>query len=178
MWYVRPASGGQFGPADDALVHQWAGEGRLAEDSYVWRTGWPDWRLASDLPEHFPQLAGRPAATAATPSTNDYNNANGAEGSSSPEAADVSLATARYQRRKIRSKRSQQLAAAVLILLTIILAGVLVWVLVSTSSESAADDTGGPPTTQLPVVTPEATDTETGDAGAMDDLEAMDANQP
>jgi hypothetical protein len=43
-WYVRPASGGQFGPVDTAGFRQWIGEGRVAADAWVWRTGWSDWR--------------------------------------------------------------------------------------------------------------------------------------
>ena len=160
-------------------MHQWAGEGRLAADSYVWRTGWPDWRLASAVPEHFPQLASTAAPTTAIPPTNDYNEANSSGGTSSPEAADVSLATARYRRRKMRSKRSQQLAAAVLILLTIILAGVLVWVLASSTSEPDADNALPPPTTEQPAAPADAATNEADEPamedGEMDDNEAMDA---
>lgn len=43
-WYVRPASGGQFGPIDTAGFRQWIEEGRVGADAWVWRTGWSDWR--------------------------------------------------------------------------------------------------------------------------------------
>lgn len=43
-WYVRPPSGGQYGPVDTAGFRQWIGEGRVAADSWVWRTGWSDWK--------------------------------------------------------------------------------------------------------------------------------------
>ncbi len=179
MWYVRPASGGQFGPADDALVHQWAGEGRLAGDSHVWRTGWPEWRRASDVPEHFPELATQSTASAALPTNSDYNDSTNAGGTQSAEAADVSLATARYKRRKMRSKRSQQLAAAVLVLLTVVLAGVLVWVLVSSTSSPDEQNTAEPTTNQQPVEPPPAN--EEGEAatepGEADESETADADQ-
>ena len=48
-WYVRPASGGQFGPADNTLLKSWISEGRVTHDSYVWHEGWADWRLASEV---------------------------------------------------------------------------------------------------------------------------------
>ena len=54
MWYVRPSSGGQFGPAGAELMRQWLEEGRVAADSLVWRDGWPDWKPAASC---FPQFA-------------------------------------------------------------------------------------------------------------------------
>jgi hypothetical protein len=47
VWYVRPATGGQYGPAAADVMQQWLDEGRVAADSLVWREGWPDWRLAA-----------------------------------------------------------------------------------------------------------------------------------
>ncbi|HEX3997813.1 MAG TPA: DUF4339 domain-containing protein [Pirellulales bacterium] len=64
VWYVRPASGGQFGPAAGDVMRQWLGQRRIGADSMVWREGWPDWKRASAV---FPSLAPVPAAnTAAT----------------------------------------------------------------------------------------------------------------
>lgn len=45
-WYVRPPSGGQYGPANGPTMRQWLGEGRVAESSMVWRDGWPEWQNA------------------------------------------------------------------------------------------------------------------------------------
>jgi hypothetical protein len=53
VWYVRPPSSGQYGPATAMLMRQWLGEGRIGPDSLVWREGWRDWRQASEV---FPQL--------------------------------------------------------------------------------------------------------------------------
>lgn len=130
-WYIRPAGGGQYGPADDQLLQQWTSEGRVAADSYVWRTGWPDWRLVSEMPEYFPQLAGSSQPAAATPPS-DYNGAAEPPAVEAPAESEASLATARYRRRKMQSARGQQLAAVLLILLTVVLAGVLAWVLLRT----------------------------------------------
>jgi hypothetical protein len=47
-WYVRPATGGQFGPASTEAFRQWIAEGRVAADAWVWRTGWPDWKAGSE----------------------------------------------------------------------------------------------------------------------------------
>jgi hypothetical protein len=133
VWYVRPSVGGQFGPADDTLIRQWAAEGRVGAEAYVWRTGWPEWRRASELAEYFPHLA-QPVVAAAPHGPAGYNDASGVHGGSGSAPADVSVATARYQRRKQRSARSQLLAAVVLIVLAVALAVVLVWVVMKTGT--------------------------------------------
>jgi len=57
VWYVRPASGGQFGPAAPEVMRTWLAEGRVAADSLVWREGWRDWQAAENV---FPELASGP----------------------------------------------------------------------------------------------------------------------
>jgi hypothetical protein len=54
IWYVRPPSGGQFGPAKGEIMRKWIEEGRVSEDSLVWREGWADWQKAC---EAIPSLA-------------------------------------------------------------------------------------------------------------------------
>ncbi len=54
-WYVRPPSGGQYGPATGDVLHQWIDEGRVAAKSLLWRDGWPQWREAE---EAIPELIG------------------------------------------------------------------------------------------------------------------------
>ena len=53
IWYVRPPSGGQYGPARGDVMRKWMSEGRVSPDSLVWREGWQDWRTAADA---FPAL--------------------------------------------------------------------------------------------------------------------------
>ncbi len=56
-WYVRPPSGGQYGPATTELLKQWIEEGRVAATALLWRDGWPQWRDASEaLPELIAKL--------------------------------------------------------------------------------------------------------------------------
>lgn len=147
MWYVRPATGGQFGPADETVLRAWAAEGRVGGDAYVWRTGWPDWRLAAELPDYFPQLSEPVVAADPSKLPADYNQANGKREATPSPPADVSQATARYQRRKQRSARGQMLAAIVLLVLALVLAGVLFWVIRNTSGEQTPVPI--PPATQL-----------------------------
>ena len=49
VWYVRPPSGGQYGPADGEIMRRWLDEGRVGADSLVWREGWPDWKTATSV---------------------------------------------------------------------------------------------------------------------------------
>lgn len=58
VWYVRPPSGGQYGPATRDIMRTWLAEGRISADSLVWREGWRDWQAAGSV---FPQLAPAPA---------------------------------------------------------------------------------------------------------------------
>ena len=54
VWYVRPPSGGQFGPASGDVMQRWLTEGRVSADTLVWREDWAEWLLAGPL---FPQLS-------------------------------------------------------------------------------------------------------------------------
>jgi hypothetical protein len=49
VWYVRPPSGGQFGPASAEIMRRWITEGRVNEESLVWREGWADWKPTRGL---------------------------------------------------------------------------------------------------------------------------------
>lgn len=60
-WYVRPPSGGQYGPAATDVLKAWIREGRVAKNALLWRDGWPQWREASEaLPEIADSLPGNP----------------------------------------------------------------------------------------------------------------------
>ena len=85
VWYVRPRSGGQYGPAAGDILREWINEGRVAGDSLVWCEGWPDWRQASSV---FPQLAGAVSFPSPVPSASPVASAGGATaGNVSPTTA-------------------------------------------------------------------------------------------
>ena len=48
-WYVRPPTGGQYGPASSEVLRSWIDQGRVAATSLLWRDGWPQWRTASEV---------------------------------------------------------------------------------------------------------------------------------
>ncbi len=68
-WYVRHASGQQYGPAPAPTMQKWLSEGRVPGDGMVWREGWSDWQVASMV---FPQLAGPPVPVARGPVAAPY----------------------------------------------------------------------------------------------------------
>jgi hypothetical protein len=48
-WFVRPPSGGVYGPADTRTLESWISQRRVTADSYIWREGMDIWCLASEL---------------------------------------------------------------------------------------------------------------------------------
>lgn len=109
IWFVRPPTGGQFGPAHDGLFRQWVEEGRVGADSLVWREGWEDWQVASAVLSEF--------SSASTPDT--------PEGGESTEQA---MRTRRTIQRPVASRKS----AALLVFLTLASLGLMValaWIL-------------------------------------------------
>lgn len=123
VWYVRPRTGGQYGPAPGDIFRQWIAQRRVTADALVWRDGWTDWRLAGEV---LPQLASKsppafaaaatatPAPTAATPAAN--------------AAETVNATAARYVKAR-RSKSSTIVAICLLAIIAIALVGVLIYVL-------------------------------------------------
>jgi hypothetical protein len=119
IWYVRPPSGGQYGPARGDIMRKWISEGRVSSDSLVWREGWTDWQNAGKL---FPMLneSGTQAATqAAAPAVS----------TTVPLSAKASQrAASRYETKK---RDSNTMAIAILVglgILCLILIGILVFV--------------------------------------------------
>ena len=114
VWYVRPPSGGQFGPAGADAMRSWIDEGRVSADCLVWREGWRDWREASQV---FPTLG----AGGAEPPLMGIS-----AGATSTVPVPVRDGPA-YPRRK--SSSSQAVIIILLVFAVVILSGVFVYVL-------------------------------------------------
>jgi hypothetical protein len=126
VWYVRPPSGGQFGPAGKDIMSTWLGEGRISADSLVWREGWRDWQPATQV---FPQLAaqGLPAFQGFDPGA-------------APSSAIISSGYRPAAKRK--SKNTQIIIIGVLIVAVLILLIVFVWIILSPGGEKKAAGPG------------------------------------
>jgi len=131
-WYVRPASGGQFGPAASHVMRTWLDEGRVDVDSLVWCEGWQDWKEAGDV---FPQLgAGQPGASFGQISPGGTNATRAA-------AARVDRARARRQARNV-----QTLVIIVLVCAVVALGSIFFWVISGRREGDAAppDESAAP----------------------------------
>ncbi|MCH2125487.1 MAG: DUF4339 domain-containing protein [Pirellulaceae bacterium] len=147
VWYVRPQSGGQYGPAKGDLFQRWIDEGRVSGDSLIWREDWQDWQSASAA---FIELAGEqfpvptPAITGTGPVpdlSDDFVDAAfpevtgvvspGLVRSDRPGMQSQPVAQPKRQELQQRRKKKKGMGIAVvvtLVLLTITLVGVLIWV--------------------------------------------------
>ncbi len=123
-WYVRPAAGGQFGPATGEVFQQWIADGRVAVDSWVWRTGWADWKGGSEalsLTADRPPLEPAAAMAAVLEAPAD----GGAVGTNSP--VEPGSAEARRAEIKRRKQRVRAISAALaLVALAMLMALVFV----------------------------------------------------
>jgi hypothetical protein len=113
IWYVRPPSGGQFGPATGELMRTWLTEGRVSADSLVWREGWRDWQEAGTV---FPKLRSNQII--------DFLE-------TAPVATVAASPAAHTHRPKVRqsSDRSQIALLVVLSLAVIVLLGIFLWMI-------------------------------------------------
>lgn len=113
-WYLRSATGEQYGPATDEQFCQWITDRRVGPESYVWREGWADWQRASQVAGELPA----PLAPMLSPT---------------PTAG----AAQRYRRRRTQSTRMRSLMAMILLVLTLCLGGVFAYVVVTQTSGSS-----------------------------------------
>lgn len=69
-WYVRPPSGGQYGPATTHTLLDWIQQRRVTADSLVWREGLENWGIVREvIPEPFGGLPPTNGPTAQLPPT-------------------------------------------------------------------------------------------------------------
>lgn len=145
-WFVRPPSGGQFGPAAEALLRQWIGEGRITPDTLVWREGDPEWLKASAA---FPEL------TAAVPTPPTPLVTGGtvpiSAGVTLPKPAELptpsgeldaaSAATAMLMARRKRARATGLLIMGILVIAVLILLPILIYVLLYQGAPPPAEAT-------------------------------------
>lgn len=130
VWYVRPPSGGQYGPAGGDMMRRWLDEGRIAPEALVWREGWSDWQQATNV---FPN----PAPESITPAVaeSDLPAAIGESGSSGAVDLDSVSRSPRLRKRGTpKSSFSRNVAViSVLSILCFVLLAALVYVLYTQS---------------------------------------------
>ncbi|XZE46836.1 GYF domain-containing protein [Pirellulaceae bacterium SH467] len=141
-WYVRPPSGGEYGPASEELLTVWIEEKRVTADSLLWREGQPQWLTAEQLlPELYPADSDfyeepnrRHTDSDSTIGFPEMPSTGPAIASELESAAKPSPAALLKAQRKQRQKRNQWLLIGVLSLISLLLLGGLVWVLMFNTS--------------------------------------------
>lgn len=132
-WYVRPPSGGQYGPADQQTLQLWIRENRVTHDSLLWREGQPQWIPSSTLlPELYQNESASQAEDPANePIASEPSNAI-AEGSftlTRPTLASASNAANLTAQRKIRKRKQQWIVISILAIVSLCLCAGLIFVL-------------------------------------------------
>ena len=137
-WFVRPPSGGQFGPAPSHLLMSWITESRVTAESYLWREGFADWQLASELlPELFQEASGPSIAPPSLKEILSDEPSNPTPGVLEMNPDSASATRAGLLLKKQMQKRRQQLIMIVMLaVISLILFGILIFVLVFQATKS------------------------------------------
>lgn len=135
-WYVRPPSGGQYGPATTHTLLDWIQQRRVTADSLVWREGLENWGIVRDvIPEPFGGLPPSNGPTAQLPPTQSSpitspTDAKPQPSTSSPNTPPTSipLPTATTSKVAVTSKKKKQMRQQLWILglLSVIAIGLVV----------------------------------------------------
>lgn len=121
-WFVRPPSGGQFGPAPSQMIMNWIAESRVTADSFLWRDGLAQWQLASELvPELF--VAEKPAIAPLPSDRIGQTNEMALSGSPTIRSGAV-------LKKRIQKRRQQVTTVILLATISLILLSILIFVLV------------------------------------------------
>lgn len=135
-WYVRPPSGGQYGPATTHTLLDWIQQRRVTADSLVWREGLENWGIVREvIPEPFGGLPPTNGLTAQLPPTQSspitsLADAKPQPSTSSPNTPPTSLPlpTATTSKVAVTSKKKKQMRQQLWILglLSVIAIGLVV----------------------------------------------------
>jgi hypothetical protein len=135
-WYVRPPSGGQYGPADAVALKGWISEGRVAKTALIWRDGWPQWREAA---EAFPEISDTLPGSGSSESSEPFSEG---LGGSKPTTAVSLESTSRVVSSDLsgdarigaaRRKRSSRRVTLVAVLATLVVGLIATLIIVATT---------------------------------------------
>ena len=152
IWYVRPASGGQFGPAAGEVMRQWLAQRRVGGDSMLWREGWTDWKRAVAV---FPSLGPAPAANAApAPAQGSAPTSNFATDDDWVEAIIDTRPTVGHHSARSKGKQSNTIVIVsfFLILLCVLLAVVMATVIMRQGRDDQSSNGEQPAPTAIRLV--------------------------
>jgi hypothetical protein len=127
-WYVRHAVHGQFGPATEDTFRQWVAEGRITDNTLVWRDGWTDWQPASSLLRAIGGAANTGGGAAASLATLDLNALAAASGAALTSSGALGSPGQRAAARR-KSNQTMRIVSLVLTITVTLLTCLLIYVL-------------------------------------------------
>lgn len=131
-WHVRPASGGEYGPAPAETMGQWLIQGRVARDALVWRDDWPEWQIASEaLSDYFGSEQTEPVASEAGSQLKTQPPSSDANSSAASTPLPVTASGLSRLERKHKKRQRYILIISVLTVMFVALVAVLLVVLLS-----------------------------------------------
>lgn len=123
-WFVRPPSGGQFGPAPAGLLISWVAESRVTPDSLLCQQGSNQWQMANEL---LPELFATNTVLRALPEAKNVLEL-GAQQSSGVDPAVIRSGA--VLRKKMQKRRKQLTMVVLLATVSFVLLSILIYVLV------------------------------------------------
>ncbi len=124
-WRLASPTGDQYGPTVPTLFAQWITQGRVPHDWLVWRTGWPEWRLAAEVESELPA----PLPPTGSSDTPPPIPADSVPKTSKPKPNQSVVATPKekYTQRKKRKAQRQKIVIGILGVVTVVLIVLLVF---------------------------------------------------
>lgn len=163
-WYIRPASGGQFGPASDEIFTQWIAEGRVSADSWVWRNGWADWKAGGEAIREFNSRPPAASAPSVPPIATDADEEFDDEPTIAVDlsrpapaiaAAPVEASPADHRRAEIKRRKQQVRNLSILLgIVALLMLVVLIFVLARGNGEEATKPEEENPAAAAPAAAP------------------------
>ena len=127
-WFVRPPSGGQYGPATTPMLVDWIAERRITADSFLWREGMESWLSAVEvIPERFGPVPIVPVAAAPGKIAPTSEVANELLREALPGS--MASSKAAVTTKKKRQQRQQWIVLGLLVIIALSLAAALIYIL-------------------------------------------------
>jgi hypothetical protein len=125
-WRLASPDGQHFGPTVPAVFAQWIAEGRVKPDWLVWRSDWPEWRVAAEVAGELPGALAL-GASGTPPAPPPLAPPALATAPSMPAGPVKMSPTSEYNVRRMRAARRRRLVVVTLAIVAGALFGAFAW---------------------------------------------------
>jgi hypothetical protein len=131
-WFLLPHTGDPIGPVSSETLGQWIAEGRVTQESWLWRESWPAWRQGLEGFWESHPASSRPSVAASGPTISSEPSTMSVEAVPTfapravPVAEERAIATGVPGPRLAQARRRQrrrQLTVAMLVVVCLLAAG-------------------------------------------------------